>query len=93
MKKYPSLKGGVLVALKEFEKKQGVHLGRGVYKIRVRTADLNKGKSGSFRLFVLVIEVDDILIPIAIYFKGDQADMNLKELNDHLDIIRFELQG
>jgi len=38
------------------------------------------------------IEADKYLVPVCIYFKGDREDITKKEINDHLEIILFELR-
>lgn len=93
LKKYGHLKDGVITALENFSSVHGVHIGKNVYKIRIATKDLTRGKSKSFRLLVLVIEIEHYLVPLALYFKGDQANMSQKELNAHLEIILWELRS
>lgn len=92
LKKYPNLKDGVIFALEQFNKTSWPCLGHGVYKIRVRTKDIPKEKNKSFRVVALLIEVEHFLIPITIYFKGDQEDITKKEINNHLEIIINELE-
>ena len=92
LKKYRSLKNSIIETLENFDKNHHPHLENGVYKVRLKTADISRGKSKSFRLIVLLIEVDKFLVPIAIYFKGDQQDISKKELNDKLENVLFELK-
>jgi len=91
-KKYRHLKEAVISILENFDKRQHIHLGRNVYKVRLKTKDIARGKSKSFRILVFVIEAEKYLVPICIYFKGDQEDITKKEINDHLEIILFELR-
>lgn len=91
-KKYPHLKSALLQALLSFDPRLHAHLGRGIYKVRLRTPDIRKGKSGSLRLIVLLIESQHQLVPVCLYFKGDREDITVKELNDHLEAILFELR-
>lgn len=91
-KKYPHLKSALLQALSGFDPRLHVHLGRGIYTVRLRTSDIRKGKSGSLRLIVLLIVSQHTLVPVCLYFKGDQEDITLKELNDQLEAILFELR-
>ena len=90
LKKYPHLKEGLIKALKNFDKIRHVSLGKNLYKIRIRTKDIPRGKSKSFRLVVTVIEIQRLLLPIAIYFKGNRENINLIALNHHLRTILFE---
>lgn len=91
-KKYRHLKNALIKALETFRPDQHAALGNGVYKVRVQSKDIPRGKSKSFRLIVLLVEVDQLLVPITLYFKGDQATISKKELSDHVEIILFELQ-
>ena len=93
LKKYRHLKSGVITALENFSPARGLHIGNHVYKIRIITKDINRGKSKSFRLLIMVIEVEHYLVPITIYFKGDRANITEKELNAHLEIILWELRS
>jgi len=91
-KKYRHLKEAVISTLEDFDKRQHTHLGSNVYKVRLHTKDIPRGKSKSFRLLVFVIETEKYLVPICVYFKGDQEDITKKEINDHLEVILFELR-
>jgi len=91
-KKYRHLKEAVISTLEDFDKKQHARLGSNVYKVRIQTKDSPRGKSKSFRLLVFVVETDKYLVPLCVYFKGDQEDITKKEINDHLEIILFELR-
>lgn len=90
-KKYRHLKEAVVFCLQSFRKEQHAHLGHGLYKVRLRSKDLPKGKNKSFRLIVYIMEVEGFLVPITIYFKGDLADISKKEINDHLEMALVEL--
>lgn len=91
VKKYRELKETVIHTLDAFNPDHHDHLGDGVHKIRLSTKSLHRGKSGAFRLIVLVVQQDKLLVPITIYFKGDRDTLSKKELNDHLQHILFEL--
>ena len=91
-KKYRHLQESLIEILEKFEKSQHVHLGNNIYKIRFKTSDIAKGKSKSFRLIVLVMEVEKFLVPMVLYFKGDRENITKKELNDHLETILLEMR-
>lgn len=91
-KKYRHLKEAVISILENFDKRQHIHIGRNVYKVRLKTKDIARGKSKSFRMLVFVVEADKYLAPIFIYFKGNQEDITKKEINGHLEIILFEIR-
>lgn len=92
-KKYRHLEGAVIRCLESFRPDQHAPLGNKVYKVRLRSSDIPRGKSKGFRMIVLVVEVDRYCIPICIFFKGDQMDISKKELNNHLEMILFELHA
>ena len=91
-KKYRHLKDTLIKVLEQFKPEQHSALGNGVYKVQIQSKDIPKGKSKSFRLIVLLVEVNQLLVPITIYFKGDQATITKQELNEQLELVLFELQ-
>jgi len=93
LKKFPDLKEAIILELEKFRKQSSVHLGKGVYKIRVSIQSLKKGKSGGFRLIVLLVEIEKVLVPLTIYFKGDLENLSKHELNKHLTEILFEIKA
>lgn len=92
LKKYPHLQNSLIETLEKFQKQNETHLGKNIYKVRLQSRDIHKGKRNSFRLIVLLLEVEGFLIPITLYFKGDLADIKKQEINDHLETILFELR-
>lgn len=91
-KKYRHLKEAVIETLRSFRKEANPHLGHNVYKVRLKTKDIPRGKSKSFRLLVLIVEMDQYIVPVTLYFKGDQENIPKKELNNHLENILWELR-
>ena len=91
-KKYRDLSEAVAQTLEGFDEARAVSLGRHLYKLRLKTRHLPRGKSSSFRLIILSAEVSQCLVPVMIYFKGVKANVSRKELNDHLEVILFELR-
>ncbi|OHA65199.1 MAG: hypothetical protein A3D64_02205 [Candidatus Wildermuthbacteria bacterium RIFCSPHIGHO2_02_FULL_49_9] len=90
--KYRHLKDAVAIALDDFRKEQHAHVGHNVYKVRLRSKDIPRGKSKSFRMLVLVRETEGYVVPMTLYFKGDRDDITKKEVNRHLENILLELQ-
>src|SRR3989338_2601480 len=84
-KKYRYLKEAVSSVLDDFRKEQHVHVGHSVYKVRLRSKDIPRGKSKSFRMLVLVVEVEGYVVPMTLYFKGDRDDITKKEIGHHLE--------
>lgn len=91
IKKYRSLWGDICYALRVFDPRLAVRLKNGIYKIRVKSRDIPKGKNHAFRMIVLLVEVDNILAPLTIYFKGDQENISGKEIAHHVMIIEQEI--
>jgi hypothetical protein len=91
-KKYRHLRIAVIEVLENFDQRRHVYLGHGIYKVRLKTKDVAKGKSKSFRLIILILEVEKFIVPLVIYFKSDRQDMNKKEINNHLETILLELR-
>ncbi len=89
-KKYRHFKNEVILELKKFDSTRHQSLGHNVYKIRIASRDISRGKGRSFRIIVFVIERKQYILPIAVYYKGDKQSMSLKEINDHLEIILLE---
>lgn len=91
-KKYRSIVDDVTSLLDGFDKRQHVDLGGGFYKARLKNGDMPRGKSKSFRAVIFFVEVEKLVAPVALYFKGDRKDISKKELNDHLEAVLFELR-
>lgn len=84
VKKFPSLKSDVIAALHSFHKETSISLGNNNYKIRILSSDLKRGKSKSFRLILHVIEIENLLLPIALYYKGEKGNISKKRIIDHV---------
>ncbi len=91
-KKHRHLKDDLIQALEQFHPAATDHLGNRVYKIRIRSRDLARGKSKSFRVIALLVEIEQFLVPITICFKGDRESLTTGEINDHLEAALFELR-
>lgn len=89
-KKYRYLKDEIVSTLENFEKSKEQSLGNNLYKIRVKSKDIRRGKGKSFRLIVFIVEIQSYIVPITLYYKGDKKDISIKEINDHLEIIILE---
>jgi mRNA-degrading endonuclease RelE of RelBE toxin-antitoxin system len=58
----------------------GIPLGAGLYKIRLASSDMTKGKSGAFRIiYYLWLEIDTIVL-LDLYSKGEKEDVPVSEL-------------
>lgn len=92
LKKFRSLKQSLLQELIKFTPDQHDNLGRNIYKMRLRSTDLPKGKSESFRVLIYLTSVADYLVPLAIYLKSEQSTLSKKEINDHLETVLIEIE-
>lgn len=91
VKKFHHLKEDLLNELRTFSPENAIRLTNNVYKLRIRCTDHPRGKSGSFRIIILLIEVESILVPVTLFFKSDQENISRKELEHHLIKIKEEL--
>lgn len=98
MKKYPAAKEDLLSVLEVADIKKGipqnaVAIGRSVYKLRVGSSDMKRGKSGGFRVYIYFFTRRDLLVPLCIYAKPETAAISENELQYHFDCIVAELAG
>ena len=91
LKKNPPLKETLKQELLAFNKDQWISIGKGVYKVRLKGH--SKGKSGGYRLYIFLLEIEGILTPICIYSKNEKENLNYKELTFHLERTKEELKG
>lgn len=90
VKKDNKLKARLIVALSEFDKRISVDIGAGVFKLRL--ARENGGKSSGYRLYILIVEVHNLLTPISIYEKSSKDSLRYEELVADLLGVRKELE-
>jgi len=64
----------------EEDPKQGTELFKGVYKVRVKNSDNNKGKRAGYRIIIYLITEDDILL-VDIYAKSDLSNLSDEEIS------------
>lgn len=62
-----------------------IAIGQGIYELRLKKN--GHGKSGGYRLYVLVLEVDGILAPICIYAKSQKALLSKKDFDTHMRVL------
>lgn len=92
LKKHKFILDDIIITLKQFDKNIAIHIRKNTYKIRLKSQDLKKGKRNSFRLIILLLEVDNLITPIHIYFKGDKDNITKKEIIFHAQIINNEIK-
>ncbi len=91
-KKYRKLQVDLIFALKAFSPELAQHLGHKLYKLRLKASDLPKGKSKSFRVIIFLWHDPELVVPIAVYFKGDVRNLSAKDIEYHLSQITIELE-
>ena len=84
-KKYKSVKKDVLDLSYKLEEnpKLGTSLGQNIYKIRLKNSDINRGKSGGYRIITYLIDEQNEVRLITIYSKSEREnilDFELREL-------------
>lgn len=86
-KKYPHVKEDLLEIIEIFNPKNAISIGRSIYKIRIPSTDMRKGKSGGFRAYIYFYVRKDILMPLCIYAKSGTESITENELKYHFDKI------
>ena len=85
VKKFPHAKKDLLLRLKNIDLKNEIHMGKSIYKIRIKSADQNKGKSGELRCYLYAYVKKNLLIPLCIYSKNQEESISENELQHHFD--------
>ena len=84
-KKYPNVKKDLLGKLGIFDLDKEIHVGRSIYKVRIKSSDQSKGKSSGFRSYVYLYRKKDLLVPLCIYHKGQRVSISENELKYYFD--------
>lgn len=89
LKKYPSVKNDVkeLAGSLKLNPQQGVSIGRGCYKIRIRITSKGKGKSGGGRVITNVLVNHTTVVLLSIYDKSEKQNISDSELKKLIDQI------
>jgi len=85
-KRFPSVRQDVKIAIKVLSEnpKLGVLIpgGCGVRKLRIRNSDIQRGKSGSYRLLYYENQGKGSLCLLLLYAKTDRENVALREIQD-----------
>ena len=65
---------------------------RKIWKVRVASKDLKRGKSGAFRVIYAWTSGESVVYPLFIYFKGEKADVTRAEIDTLLKKLLSELE-
>lgn len=90
-KKYGHAKEDVYDNLSTWRPSKGMSLGKSIYKIRIKSQDLKKGKSGGFRLYIYLFKEGDQIAPLCVYAKSQKETITESELEHHFDCVNREL--
>ena len=79
-KKYPKVRADVQAFVRLLESgetpgDQVPGVGYTVYKVRIRSSDIPRGKSGGYRI-LYYLKTDEHLMLLTIYFKSEQTDIS-----------------
>lgn len=91
IKKFPKVKQDLLKKLKVLNLDQEIHIGHSIYKIRIKSSDQPKGKSGGFRSYIYLYRKKDLLVPLCIYHKSEKESITDNELKYYFDRVIEEL--
>lgn len=81
-KKFPSLKSDLLLLISDLENNpfQGISLGKGFYKIRLKISSKGVGKSVGARIISFIKIIDHVIYLASIYDKSERSSINDKDL-------------
>lgn len=91
LKKYPHADEDLLDTLDHLKLENEISIGRSIYKIRIASTDMNKGKSGGFRAYLYFYRKKELFIPLCIYAKPELVSISENELQYHYDRIIEEI--
>lgn len=85
MRKFPHVKEDLLDSLEVLHIDNEISIGRSIYKIRIKSNDMKKGKSGGFRVYLYCYHKKDLLVPLCMYAKSQKESITETELQYHFD--------
>jgi mRNA-degrading endonuclease RelE of RelBE toxin-antitoxin system len=93
-KKYRSVRSDIQstvaqLEIGDFVGDQIAGIGNTVFKVRIRNSDIQKGKSGGYRV-IYQLESNTIVILLLIYSKSDQENVTTEEINSVIDEFQKE---
>lgn len=90
-KKYPHIADDLLAIIEPFDLKKGISIGRSIFKIRIPSSDMQRGKSGGFRAYLYLYLKKELIAPLSIYPKSETESISENELRYHFEQITGEL--
>ena len=92
LKKFKNLENDLISALKNFRPETATRLGQKLYKVRLKSGDLPKGKNKSFRIIIFMAGDKTLITPITIYFKSERHNISEKDIEYHLAMVLSGIQ-
>lgn len=84
-RKFLHVKEDLLKSLETLNLENEISIGRSIYKIRIKSRDMKKGKSGGFRAYLYFYRKKDLIVPLCMYAKSNQESITETELSHHVD--------
>lgn len=95
-KKNPHVNADVKIALQALVENPSLGVvipgALGARKLRVRNSDLQRGKSGGYRLIYFVDGHREVIYPLLLYAKSEQDNVTMSELHQLLKDLQNELR-
>ncbi len=96
-KKYPHMKDDLLVQIKALEEDPSAGdpipgWNKEVWKVRVASSDVKKGKRGGYRLIYFWKAGEMKIYLLVVYFKGEKAEITRSEIGTLLKKLHQELR-
>ncbi len=90
MKKYKKISADLELCIELLEQKpfSGTHLGKGLYKLRLKSSDKSRGKSGGFRIIYYLISEEKKIYLLTIYSKSEIENIPEEKLIKILEEIK-----
>jgi len=84
-KKFPSVKDDLLKQMEKLDLANEIHIGKSIYKVRIKSSDQPKGKSSGFRTYIYIYKKNNLLVPLCIYHKSTTESITSNELKYYFD--------
>ena len=90
-KKYQKIKKDFKECIDVLEKNPlaGTSLGSGLYKLRLKSSDISKGKSGGFRIIYYLVTEDKELYLLTIYSKSEIENINIDKIKKIIEELQI----
>ena len=92
LKKYKTIKNDIdeLSNLLQENPQAGIDLGRGLYKIRLKSSNMKEGKSSGFRIIYYLLVEDRKIYLLTIFPKSEKEDIDMVRLEKTLEELKLK---